>query len=145
MTELYQAVERQKAVTSPWYFSPPLWSRPDRALSSVDLPELGGPSSRVMRPCADIHHHCSEMPRWRNDPHPSQGQGELHVGTRWRRSGYQTTGSANMRTGCSTPLISCRIWNGFLLANDTPAYASGACRHGFGQPAGILCFTWSRG
>ena len=45
-----------------------------------------------------------------------------------------------MRTGCSTPLMSCRTWNGFLLANDTPAYASGACRHGHGQAVPqLLC------
>ncbi len=50
------------------------------------------------------------------------------------------------RTGCSTPLMPCRIWNGFLLANETPAYASGACRHGHGQPVQMLCrrrgYSW---
>jgi len=31
------------------------------------------------------------------------------------------------RTGCRTPLMSCRIWYGRRLPKDTPAYVRGAC------------------
>jgi hypothetical protein len=38
-------------LTWPWMSRPEGCRRPDSALSSVDLPHCGGPSSSVMRPC----------------------------------------------------------------------------------------------